>query len=105
MGCILSCWLQAGAGSAPKRVTLASLLREMIDRAAVAKRPSPAYTLKQASSHDIEKRDPGNPGTWHSNHDLEQFLRTEVREGRREWVIMDEAGPGAITRFWLPLLA
>lgn len=77
----------------------------MADRDAVAKRPFPAYTLKQASSHDIEKRDPGNPRAWHSNHDLEQFLRTEVHEGRREWVIMDDAGPGAITRFWLPLLA
>ena len=94
-----------GRAARPKRITLESLLREMVDRDSVAKRPAPAFTLKQASSHDIEKRDPGNPATWHSNHDSEQFLRTEVHEGRREWVIMDDAGPGAITRFWLPLLA
>ena len=109
-GAILMYWLlvcvsSATGGSAPKRVTLESLLREMVDRDAVVKRPVPAYVLKQASSHDTEKRDPGNPQTWHSNHDLEQFLRVEVHEGRREWVIMDDAGPGAITRFWLPLLA
>lgn len=110
-GAMLACCLVvagaslAGAGRAPKRITLELLLREMVDRDAIAKRPVPAFTLKQASSHDIEKRDPGNPATWHSNHDFEQFLRTEVHEGRREWVIMDDAGPGAITRFWLPLLA
>lgn len=84
-------------------VSMSSLLSEMTDRGSVARTPSPAFTLKQVSSHDISKRDPGDPVTWHSNHDSEQFIRTEIHNVRREWVIMDAAGPGAITRFWLPL--
>ncbi len=94
----------ARSAGAPKRVTMDSLLQEMADRDSLAKLPNPAYTLKQASSHDVAKRDPGDQGTWHSNQDYGQFLRTEVNSGRREWVIMDDSGPGAITRFWLPLL-
>lgn len=88
-----------------RHISLQSLLNEMVDRSVIAKLPTPFYTLKQCSSHDISKRDPGDPATWHSNHDYEQFLRTEVNEGRREWVILDAEGPGAITRFWLPLNA
>ncbi len=84
-------------------VSMSSLLSEMTDRDSVARTASPAFTLNQVSSHDITKRDPGDPVTWHSNHDSEQFIRTEIHKGRREWVIMDAAGPGAITRFWLPL--
>jgi hypothetical protein len=95
----------AAARAASRTVTLESLLHEMTDRDALARRPDPAYTLKQISSHDPAKRDPADEATWHSNHDYEQFVRTEVNEGRHEWVIMDEAGPGAIVRFWLPLNA
>jgi hypothetical protein len=92
----------AEVGSA---VTLRSLLLEMADRDAVAQWPSPAYTLLQASSHDPRKNDPGNAETWHSNTDHGQFLHTELNEGRREWVIMEDDGPGAIVRYWTPLLA
>lgn len=101
---LMGCAFMAQSARASQRVTLASLLREMADRDALAQLPNPVYTLKQVSSHDILKRDPADAASWHSNHDLEQFLRTEVNDGRREWVIMDAAGPGAITRFWLPLL-
>jgi Protein of unknown function (DUF2961) len=84
-------------------VSVRSLLNEMADRSAIARLPVPAYELLQVSSHDISKRDPGDPVTWHSNKDNEQFIRTERNAGRKEWVIMDQDGPGAIVRFWLPL--
>ncbi len=84
-------------------VTLGSLLGEMSDRDAIARWPSPAFVLHQWSSRDPSKRDPGDAETWHSNNDHDQFLRTEMHEGRREWVLMDEKGPGAVVRFWLPL--
>ena len=84
-------------------INLESLLTEMTYRAAVAQLPAPAFELKQASSHDPRKNDPGHPDTWHANVDYGQFLHTEVNEGRREWVILEDTGPGAITRFWLPL--
>lgn len=86
-------------------VTVRSLLEEMTDRDSNARWPSPAYALREASSHDRRKNDPANAATWHSNTDYGQFIRTETNEGRKEWVILDDQGPGAITRFWAPLLA
>ena len=92
------------AGNLQDRVvSLQSLLDEMIDREAVAKWPSPAYSCKEASSHDRRKKDPADPAGWHSNQDYGQFIRTETNGGRQEWVIMEDLGPGAITRFWTPL--
>ena len=91
-------------GTARAGVSLVSLLNEMVARESVAQCPVPTYVLKQASSHDQRKNDPSNAETWHSNTDYGQFLHTEMNEGRREWVIMEDAGPGAITRFWIPLL-
>ncbi|MBV9867270.1 MAG: DUF2961 domain-containing protein [Abitibacteriaceae bacterium] len=82
-----------------------SLLSEMVNRDAVAQWPVPSYICKQASSHDRLKTSPADPKTWHSNKDFEQFIRTEDNEGRHEWVIMEDNGPGAITRIWLPLNA
>jgi len=91
-------------GILPDRVvSLQSLLNEMVNREAVANWPSPAYVCKQASSHDRRKQNPADPEGWHSNHDYEQFIRTETNDGRQEWVIMEDTGPGAITRFWTPL--
>ncbi len=84
-------------------VSLESLLGEMIDRDAVATLAAPPFILKQASSYDRRTSDPADPQTWHANNDYSYFLRAEVNEGRREWVIMEETGPGAIVRFWLPL--
>ena len=84
-------------------VTLPSLLAEMTDRDATAKWPVPTYTLKQASSYDRATKDPADAKGWFANKDYEQFIRIEQNDGRREWVIMEHEGAGAITRFWLPL--
>ncbi len=96
-------FMQVGAASAAEPVSLTSLLDEMIDRSAVASLPVPAYACKQASSYDRRKTDPKNAATWHTNNDSGQFMRTEVNEGRHEWVIMEDSGPGAVVRFWVPL--
>jgi Protein of unknown function (DUF2961) len=93
------------AAEAPLAVSLASLLEEMLDRNAAARLSEPAFLLKQASSHDRRKTDPTNTATWHSNVDYGQFIRTETNEGRQEWVLLEDQGPGAIVRFWTPLLA
>lgn len=91
------------AFAAPATVTLPALLEEMADRDVVASLPAPAFTLKQSSSHDPRKTDPANADGWHSNNDHDNAIRTEVNEGRNEWVIMDDKGPGAVTRYWTPL--
>jgi len=91
----------AKAGDTP--VTLHSLLSEMIDRDAMARWPEAAYTCKQASSYDRTKTGADNPQTWFNNRDYDYSIRTEENAGRKEYVIMDESGPGCITRWWIPL--
>jgi len=89
--------LAAAAGS--KTVTLESLLEEMVDRDRIARLPSPAYTCKQASSYDRHSTEPGSP-TWWANADRSYFVRIEENDGRKEHVLMDVKGPGAVVRFW-----
>ncbi len=82
-------------------VTLESLLHEMTDPAAVARIDVPAFTTHQASSYDRASTVPADARGWFANHDFGQFIRSEEVGGKREWVIMDADGPGAVTRFWL----
>jgi len=84
-------------------ISLSSLLAEMTNRADVAQLPVYNFTCKEATSHDHRKIDPADPAGWHSNKDYEQFIRIETNSDRREWVMMEDHGPGAIVRFWTPL--
>lgn len=83
-------------------VSLESLLREMVDRDRLARYPTGtrAFTAAQASSHDRRSVSEEEEG-WFANNDWSHFLRVETVEGRREWVMMDEEGPGCITRIWM----
>ena len=81
-------------------VTLETLLLEMTDREAMARYPDPEYSLKQFSSYDRETVAPGD-STWFANWDRSMFIRTDTINGRREFVMMDAEGPGAIVRFWM----
>jgi len=87
------------AGYAQKKVSLESLLIELTDFSAVAKLPDPVYELKQVSSYDRHSTSKDKPG-WFANEDHTNFIRQEIQEGRKEYVMMDEDGPGAIVRFW-----
>lgn len=80
-------------------VSLESLLDEMTDRDDLCEWPSPEYTCRQASSYDRAAVSPSE--NWFANGDCSKFLRTEENNGRKEWVLMDAAGPGAIIRFWI----
>lgn len=91
-----------GAETAPE-VSFESLLQEMTNRVALARLPSPWYSQGEASSHNPVANDPTNSKTWHVNNDDYHFIRTEVNNGRNEWVILDAHGPGTITRVWTPL--
>lgn len=105
--------LLAAAGPAhAEPVSLESLLREMTDREALARFPDPPYTARQFSSYDRASVSPDQPETWFANGDVNQYLRVEeVAIGgsgasgappatRREWVMADMAGPGAVVRIW-----
>jgi len=83
-----------------KDVSLESLLKEMTNRAAIAEFPDPFYTCKQASSYDRASVAADKPG-WFANGDASQFVREEMNGNRKEWVLMDADGPGAIVRWWI----
>lgn len=86
--------------SAAETITTESLLGEMTDLERLARMPAPAYTCKQFSSWDRESTGPQDLATWFANRDAGQFLRVEEKDGRKEWVMADVDGPGAIVRIW-----
>jgi hypothetical protein len=94
---LLSLLLIAGTCLA-QDVTMKSLLNEMTDLGRLAKRPSPAYTNSQASSYDRASKDPKT--NWFANADAGQFIRVEQKVGRKEYVMAELQGPGAVMRIW-----
>jgi hypothetical protein len=82
------------------KVTLNSLLEEMTSRENLTCFPSKAYTHHQFSSYNRESVSPQKAG-WFANYDMSHFLRVEKNSGRREFVMFDADGPGAIVRWWM----
>lgn len=81
-------------------VSLEKLVSDMVDRSNVAQYPDPFFVCRQFSSYDRETVKPGDH-TWFANWDRSMFLRVEENHGRKEYVMMDTDGPGAIVRFWM----
>lgn len=86
------------AGATAQTITTEKLLEDMTDLAGLARFPKPAYTCKQFSSYDRASKSPTE--NWFANNDCGQYLRAEDHAGRKEYVMMDIAGPGAIVRIW-----
>lgn len=87
-------------GFAQKEIALKTLLTELTDKDNMARWPMPSYTEAQASSYDRASISPKEPG-WFANEDHTNYIRTDTIDGRREQVMLDVDGPGAIVRFWL----
>jgi len=95
-----------------KTVSIESLLIEMVDRSSLARFPDPVFVTKQFSSYDrrsVEKdqpswfanRDHGGWVEWTGDYPTHlNFVRIDSVNGRREFVMMDAEGSGAIVRFW-----
>ena len=100
----LLCWFLAASPlrvwASSQTVTLQSLLAEIADVETVAKWPRPEFTCREASSYDRRRIAPDKPG-WFANNDHSQFVRVEDHAGRREQVMLDTDGPGALVRLWL----
>jgi len=90
----------AAVAEAGEPVSLATLLRDMVDAGTLARWPDPEYRCRQSSSHDRTTTSPDEPG-WFGNDDNTHYLRAENHAGRTEQVMLDEEGPGALVRFWL----
>ncbi len=88
------------SSSCIRSVNIKSLLDEMSDRENLTYLPEPKYQLKQASSYNRETIAPDEPG-WYANGDMSHFVRVENNSNRREFVLFDQEGPGAIVRWWM----
>lgn len=103
---ISSLMLLAGLGAAlpaagqAGRVTVESLLREMVDMERLATVPDPGLECDQQSSYDRASVSPDQPDTWFANGDAGRFIREEEHRGRKEFVMAEMDGPGAIVRLW-----
>jgi hypothetical protein len=98
------CWTTPASA---QEVSFATLMRELVDRGSLAREASPAFVSVQRSSTDPASKTPSEAGTWFANGDANNFIRMETNteagtpaEGRREWVMLDERGPGAVVRIW-----
>jgi len=85
---------------APRPTTVETLLAEMTDFENLAARPEPFFKQAQASSYDRESHKGRDSESWFANRDVGQYVRTESNGGRKEHVLADLAGPGAVSRFW-----
>jgi len=96
-------------------ITVETLLNEMTDRSSLAQWPITSYTCKQASSYSRDSKSSTTSITdgkfkpksgrdwgkgWFENHDFSQYIRTEQNFGRKEDVMFEDDGAGAIVRFW-----
>lgn len=86
--------------AAAQTVTTESLLKEMTDLAALAEFPDPAFVCRQFSSYDRASKTADDAKGWFANGDSGQFIRTDNVGERKEFVLADMAGPGAIVRIW-----
>lgn len=94
--CVPGCSRDSGS-----RITCAGLLEEMLDPYAQTYLPENRYVSRLWSSYDRASTVPGGKG-WYANGDYSQFVRVETNSsGRREGVMVDATGPGAITRLWM----
>ena len=84
--------------SKPRKITTQTLLEEMIDFENLTLRPKPFFKQSMASSYSRKSHNGGED--WFHNLDRGAYVRTETINGRKEHVLADLEGPGAITRFW-----
>jgi hypothetical protein len=80
-------------------INLTSLLNEMVNRYQITRFPESGYKCLQSSSYNRESVSPDKPG-WFADSDGIGFIRTEVNNGVEEWVLMEDDGPGVITKIW-----
>jgi len=101
--CLATAWalvLALPSWSRPS-IDLSDLLQQMVDLEALTLSPQPGERCAQASSYDRASRvENGKKVDWFANGDAGHYLRVEERAGRREMVMADIPGPGAIVRIW-----
>ncbi|OFY01432.1 MAG: hypothetical protein A2X05_13710 [Bacteroidetes bacterium GWE2_41_25] len=72
----------------------------MTNRSALTYFPDIQFKHRQFSSYNRASVSPDSSG-WFANADMSHFIRVEENNGRREFVMFDDNGPGAIVRWWM----
>ncbi|MCC6494025.1 MAG: DUF2961 domain-containing protein [Pirellulales bacterium] len=88
------------AGGAVAQTDFGVLVEEIADRDRLAVHPAGRYTLEQASSYDRGLTPLGAPSSY-ANADTANFVRTTFIHGEREYVMLEDTGPGALARWWM----
>ncbi|RIK71904.1 MAG: hypothetical protein DCC67_20005 [Planctomycetota bacterium] len=88
------------AGAAVAQSHFGALVQEIVDRDRLAVHPAGQYTLEQASSYDRRATPLGAPSSF-ANADTANFLRSRYYAGQREYVMLEDSGPGVLTRWWM----
>lgn len=81
-------------------VTTESLLKEMTNLAALSELPDPPFVCKQFSSYDPASKTPDDAKGWFANGDAGHFIRVDTVGDRKEHVMAEMDGPGAVVRIW-----
>jgi hypothetical protein len=94
-----------GPPERPDQVGVRALLSEMVDLVRLTRLPDPPYTAHLASSYDRRSLSPDDPQGWFANEDWASrtnpnYVRVDETSGRREYVLLDVQGPGAVVRIW-----
>ena len=89
------CCLSALVVAQQAAIDTGRLVDELRDDAWMARPDAPAWTLHGSSSTDPAAKDDR-----YANADAGHVLRVLEREGRREGVLVDARGPGALVRLW-----
>ena len=77
------------------------LLKSMTDLDWLWKAPRKGERCIQFSSYTrVKKNGPGDRRAWYANNDAGNFIRVEERNGKKEYVMVDTEGPGAVVRIW-----
>lgn len=90
----------SGAGHVGAQEHFGTLLQELVDRDRLAMHPDDRYSQHQASSYDRRPTALGAPHSY-ANFDTANFIRSEIVNGQLEYVMLEDDGPGALTRWWM----
>lgn len=99
VGLSVALLLSLPAPASAARITIDSMLREMVDMERLAVAPPWGLECDQQSSYDRASTLP-EKDNWFANGDAGQFIRQEQHDGRTEYVMAEMKGPGAIVRIW-----
>ncbi len=89
------------AQSLPEKITFPYMMKGLTDLDRLWTPPVPGEKTVQFSSFDrASLKGPSDRDAWYANGDCGKYMRVEERKGRKELVMADAEGPGAVVRIW-----